>query len=112
LNQKDQLHPLCTPVSNTAKADASRQTMNPTLKIQVTNATGGTLLTTIKTRYESLDKTILSLAAKIVDPQVISLSITKIDAGFDINIVSRDSSLAAARNLVYGDEFTMETETT
>jgi hypothetical protein len=86
--------------------------MNPTLKIRVTNATGETLLTTIKTRYESFDKTILSLAAKIVNPQVISLSITKIDADFDFNLVSRDSSSAAARNLVYGDEFTMETETT
>jgi hypothetical protein len=86
--------------------------MNPILKIQITNATGETLLTTIKTRYESLYQMILFLAVKVIDPQVISLSITRTDAGLDFNFVSRDSSLVAARILVYGAEFAMETETT
>jgi hypothetical protein len=55
---------------------------------------------------------ILFLAVKVIDPQVISLSITRTDAGLDFNFVSRDSSLVAARILVYGAEFAMETETT
>jgi hypothetical protein len=86
--------------------------MNPILNIQVTSVTGEILLTTIKSRYESLDKMIQFLAAKVTDPQVISLFITKSNVGFDFVFVSQDSSLAAARILVYGHEFAMETERT
>lgn len=66
------------------------------------------LLTITKTRYNSESDIIQTLAAKALQDQILSLSITKPDDSICLTYVVQASTADAARTLVYGEDFAME----
>jgi hypothetical protein len=78
-----------------------------TIKV-VDSSSNQELLTTVKSRYDSEQDLISSLANKLLHPQVTSINFSKTDNEVHVRILFRDGDAASARNLVYGSDFARE----
>lgn len=82
--------------------------MSRAIIIKVFSTQQDLLLTTTKTRYNSESDIIHTLAAKALQDQVISLSITKPDGSICLTYVVQASTADAARTLIYGEDLAVE----
>lgn len=82
--------------------------MNTEIHIEIYSPQDNLLLSTKKTRYESLPSIVEHLASKVVQANVVSLSVTKPGNNLYFKYVIRESTSDAARTFIYGEEFARE----